>query len=593
MVKILINDWPFSMGATALLRMDKENQIKCDGNVLDVPIEWFESLPERFFDYLVRTYSMGIRRKEQLERAFQKLKISTKNGEVTNKDSFKFHGDIINKTLKEGLDRVAKYFPDFKDEVTALLLDGKTALKQIDLATLERVIRRTIEILNEPEIDQKLTINVVKGTILSSSGGQVSFLNVAKNSLSFKEQIATFRKDFIDPLILELKLQECIEKHDTDTAWKLIQESDIGVAEQWKKKNKKANSVDFSYFENLPQCSGIDGQWGTLAYQEMMFMPLASTSYNDFYNGQMTNAPLISTLARLLLFISPLGCTSYRKTIGREEQFVFSFLHVEGDCEETRKRNDSFMKALRRDNLFSSALVSSHERLVKSEKERNLATLLIEWVTYSISKKTLLEYRVVNEKFIKTLLSGSIHFDINKIFPHTFREQLIHEALRNNDTKTLIFEEMRRLITENSKNYYSIKMALNLRELILKEGQTVEQKTLTDRMYGRGQALQKELLKKHNMQESEEYVSPNEKKIATIAYRLLNAAKGGNREVFFETVLRLHLLANLPINKEFTSLLDRKVVSDHEFATMSLAFIAGLMSQYESKEMKEVEEVVE
>lgn len=581
------------MGATALLRMDKENQIKCDGNVLDVPIEWFESLPERFFDYLVRTYSMGIRRKEQLERAFQKLKISTKNGEVTNKDSFKFHGDIINKTLKEGLDRVAKYFPDFKDEVTALLLDGKTALKQIDLATLERVIRRTIEILNEPEIDQKLTINVVKGTILSSSGGQVSFLNVAKNSLSFKEQIATFRKDFIDPLILELKLQECIEKHDTDTAWKLIQESDIGVAEQWKKKNKKANSVDFSYFENLPQCSGIDGQWGTLAYQEMMFMPLASTSYNDFYNGQMTNAPLISTLARLLLFISPLGCTSYRKTIGREEQFVFSFLHVEGDCEETRKRNDSFMKALRRDNLFSSALVSSHERLVKSEKERNLATLLIEWVTYSISKKTLLEYRVVNEKFIKTLLSGSIHFDINKIFPHTFREQLIHEALRNNDTKTLIFEEMRRLITENSKNYYSIKMALNLRELILKEGQTVEQKTLTDRMYGRGQALQKELLKKHNMQESEEYVSPNEKKIATIAYRLLNAAKGGNREVFFETVLRLHLLANLPINKEFTSLLDRKVVSDHEFATMSLAFIAGLMSQYESKEMKEVEEVVE
>lgn len=581
------------MGATALLRMDKENQIKCDGNVLDVPIEWFESLPERFFDYLVRTYSMGIRRKEQLERAFQKLKISTKNGEVTNKDSFKFHGDIINKTLKEGLDRVAKYFPDFKDEVTALLLDGKTALKQIDLATLERVIRRTIEILNEPEIDQKLTINVVKGTILSSSGGQVSFLNVAKNSLSFKEQIATFRKDFIDPLILELKLQECIENHDTDTAWKLIQESDIGVAEQWKKKNKKANSVDFSYFENLPQCSGIDGQWGTLAYQEMMFMPLASTSYNDFYNGQMTNAPLISTLARLLLFISPLGCTSYRKTIGREEQFVFSFLHVEGDCEETRKRNDSFMKALRRDNLFSSALVSSHERLVKSEKERNLATLLIEWVTYSISKKTLLEYRVVNEKFIKTLLSGSIHFDINKIFPHTFREQLIHEALRNNDTKTLIFEEMRRLITENSKNYYSIKMALNLRELILKEGQTVEQKTLTDRMYGRGQALQKELLKKHNMQESEEYVSPNEKKIATIAYRLLNAAKGGNREVFFETVLRLHLLANLPINKEFTSLLDRKVVSDHEFATMSLAFIAGLMSQYESKEMKEVEEVVE
>lgn len=575
------------MGATALLKMDEDRQIRCEGNVLDVPIEWFESFPERFFNYLVRTYSMGKRRQEQLERSFENLKLSIQNCKVTNDDSFKFHRDIINNTLKEGLERVAKYFPKYKDEATKLIQEGKTALKQIDLSALEKVINQTVEILNEREINQKLTINVVKGTVLSSSGGQVSFLNVAKNALSFKEQIAVFRKDFIDPLILELKLQQCMEKNDADTAWKLLQESNVGIAEKWKKKNKKAKSVDFSYFENLPPCSGIDGQWGTLPYQEMMFMPLASTSFNDFYKGQMTNAPLISTLARLLLFISPLGCTSYRKTIGREEHFVFSFLHVEGDCEETWKRNDAFAKALRRDNLFSKALVSSHEKLVKSEKERKQATVLIEWVTYNLSKKTLLEYRVVNEKFIKTLLSGSTHFDVNKIFPYTFREQLIHEALRNNDTKTLIFEEMRRLITNNSKNYYSIKMALNLRELILKEGQTLEQKTLTDRMYGRGQALQKKLFKTQNIQEGERYTSPVEKKIATIAYRLLNASKSGNRDVFFETVLRLYLLANLPISKEFTRLLDRKVVSDHEFATMSLAFIAGLMSQFESKEMEE------
>lgn len=591
MVKILINDWLFSMGATALLRMDEEHLIKCEGNILDVPIEWFETLPERFFDYLVRTYSMGARRKEQLERSFKKLPHHVENGKVTNKDDFKIYGDIISKTLKEGLERVAKYFPNYQDEATELILEGKRALKQVDLLALERVIQRAIEILNEPEIDQKLTINVVKGTILSSSGGQVSFLNVAKNGLSYKEQIEVFRKDFIDPLILDLKLQQCMENNDTETAWKLIQENDIGIAEQWKKKNKKANSVDFTYFEQLPPCSGIEGQWGTMAYQEMMFMPLASTSFNDFYDGQMSNAPLISSLARLLLFISPLGCTSYRKTIGREEHFVFSFLHVEGDCGETRKRNDAFMNALQRDNLFSKALISTHEKLVKREKERELATVLIEWVTYNLSKKTLLEYRVVNEKFIKTLLSGSTHFDINKIFPHSFREQQIHEALRNNDTKSLIFEEMRRLITDNSKNFYSIKMALNLRELILKEGQTVEQKTLTDRMYGRGYALQQALLGKREEKKGEGYTSPNEKKIATIAYRLLNAAKGGNREVFFETVLRLHLLANLPINKEFTSILDRKVVSDHEFATMSLAFIAGLMSQYESKETKELEEV--
>jgi CRISPR-associated protein Cst1 len=44
MVKILINDWPFSMGATALLRIDDENLFTCKGNLLDVPIEWIETL---------------------------------------------------------------------------------------------------------------------------------------------------------------------------------------------------------------------------------------------------------------------------------------------------------------------------------------------------------------------------------------------------------------------------------------------------------------------------------------------------------------------------------------------------------------------
>lgn len=575
------------MGATALLRMDSENQISCRGNLLEIPLEWFETLPERFFDYLVHTYSMGTRREQQLKRSLQQVHTSVENGEIKKRDLFKFHSDMIQKTVKDGLERVAKYFPDYQDETTELLLTSKTALKELDVVKLEATLLRTIAILREPEIDQKLTLNVVKATVLDSSGGQVSFLNVTKNKLSFKEQMALFRKDFINPIVFELKLQALMKQQEVDAAWKLIQESETELAVQWKKKNKKATTVDFPYFEALPSCSGIDGQWGTMAYEEMMFMPLGSNSANDFYNGQRQNAPLISKLARLLLFIAPLGCASYRKKIGREEQFVYGFLHVEGDCLETKRRNELFAESLRRDNLFSNALIGSHDKLTNIEKERTTVTLLIEWATYSIAKKTLLEYRVVNEKFIKTLLANPVQFDLNKVFPFSFREQIVQQSLRNSDTKTLIFEEARRLITENSNKFYSIKMALNLRELILKEGQIVEQKTLTDRMYGRGQRINRVLFSTKKQQEGTDYKAPNEKKLASLSYRLLNAAKGGNRQVFFETVLRLHVLANEPISKEFTSLLDRKVVTDHEFATMSLAFIAGLMSQFESKEESE------
>lgn len=557
--------------------------------MLEVPIEWFEALPERFFEYMIQTYSMGVKREQQLNRSFKQLMNGVIDGQIAKKESYKFHADSIQKTTKDALDRVAKYFPNYQDETTELLLTIKESLKSLELQELEKSLTRTIAILQEKEIDQKLTLNVVKATILASSGGQVSFLNVAKNTLTYKEQIATFRKDFIEPLIFELKLQKAIKQADQEAAWALIQNTEHEIAKQWKKKNKKATTIDFAYFEQLPSCSAVAGQWGMLPYEEKMFMPLASTSLNDFRDGQMTNAPLISTLARLLLFLSPLGCSSYRKKIGREEQFVFSFLHVEGDCLETKNRNDLFLESLQRDSIFSKALVSSHEKFVKVEKERNSVTILIEWVTFSQAKKTLLEYRIVHERFMNVLSENSGHFDLNKVFPFSFREQLVHQLLRNTDSKVLIFEELRQLITENSDNYFSIKMALNLREEILREGPLVDNTTLTDRMYGRGQSIHFALFQSKKGQETSDYKAPNDKKLATISYRLLNAAKGGNREVFFETVLRLHVLTNKAISKEFTSLLDRNEVNDHQFATMSLAFIAGLMSSYERKVEKEEE----
>lgn len=572
------------MGATALLRMDTEKQITYKANLLDIPIEWVESLPERLFDYLINTYSMGNKREEQLKRALKKLSFSMEETDAKKKEIYKFNSDIIKSTAKEGLDCVAKYFPDYQDEVTELLLNMNMAIKEMALDKLNLYIARTIELLKQREIDQKLTLNVVKEQ-LKKSGGQVSFLNVTKNALSYKEQIALFRKDFIEPVVFELKMQQCIENQDAEKAWKLIQESECDVASEWKTKNKKATNVDFSYFNALPSCSGIDGQWGTLAYEEKMFMPLASNSLNDFYNGQRKHAPVISSLARVLLFISPLGCVSYKKTIGREEQFVYGFLHVEGSCMETKRRNDAFSQALSKDRLFGNALISSHEKIEKVENERKSVTVLIEWITYDQIKKTLLEYRVVNDAFITALVEHPKQFNLNKVFPVSFREQLVHQSLRNADTKALIFEELRNKITENSVYYISIKMALNLRELISNGGNIVDQKTLTDRMYGRGQSINKYFTQKKS--EGDDYRAPNEKKLATISYRLLNAAKGGNRQVFFDTVLRLHLSASKPISKEFTSLLDHKAVTDHEFATMSLAFIAGLMSQYEVKEKTE------
>lgn len=593
MVQILVTDWAFSMGANALLRMDIKKEIDRKGNILDVPITFLQTLPERMFEYMITTYSVAQRRKQQGESYFKKLNSNIGGETDKEKNNYKLYSDLINKNFKDSLDKVAKYFPQFAEETANITSSIKEAIKARDMEQLQISIAQALDILSKREVDEKLTLNIVKATILSSSGGQVSFLNVTKNALSFAEQRDVFRKDFIDPLLWELQLQQLIEEKNHEQAFRYIQDSDHPIAKEWKKAYKKAVTMeDFSFFESLPKCSAIDRQWGTMPYEEMMFMPLASTSLNDFRDGNIKNAPVISSLARLLLLLAPLGCNSYRKKIGRDEQFVFSFLYVEGDCEETFDKNRYFYEALSRNSIFSEALIYSHERLRKLENERQYVTLLIEWVTFSQMKKTLLEYRTVNESFID-ILQGKRHerLKIEKIYNHDFREQFVQQALRNEDTKVLIMEELYRMLRENQLqafNGLSIKMALTFREVLAKGGQVMtNDKTLTDRMYGRGQSIRKQMgSSAHSAGDNDDanHRATPEKKIATIAYRLLNAAKGGNRKEFFETVLRLHVVLGKPISKEFTSLLDRQMVKDHQFSTMALAFIAGLASEYKKTE---------
>lgn len=128
---------------------------------------------------------------------------------------------------------------------------------------------------------------------------------------------------------------------------------------------------------------------------------------------------------------------------------------------------------------------------------------------------------------------------------------------------------------------------LRIRELMM-GGSTVEQqKSLTDRMYGTGNELRSALISKDVSNSGQnEYKASNSKKLDASIYRILNAAKSGNRTLFFELVIRLNILAGRKISEEFAQCLDREVVNEAKFATMSLAFVAGLMAVQTKEEEK-------
>ena len=594
-MKILINDWLFTMGTVALLRLDKKKVIEVQGNMMNIPTSFWKTFSRDFFDYLIEHYSLADKQQEKITRYMKSLFANIQEKPTAKqKEAYKRYNSWIQNSFKETQKKVEKYFDEEAKQAKELLEELAQALKEEKEADIQKAAEGLFAVYGSEDVNKKLTLNYVKAMILGKSGGQVSFLNVVKNALTFEEQIAVFEQDFIVPLVFEWQLKEAIENQQQEKVQQIVQSSEERIVKEYRKAHKKSKEIDWAWFEQYPECSAIDGEWAAVPFEEKLFMPLGSTALNDRWDLNEKHMQYVGYMARLLLFLAPVGCSSYKRKFGREETFVFSFLHIEGDCLETFHKNNDFLETLTNKKLFSDALIGNYQHLEHKENQRPKMTVLIDWITFgSETKKTLLEYRMINENFVKKILNNK-NVDVSKIHPYEFREELVQQGLRGQDSKALIIEEMHQQLTASFelRSMYSVKQALKMREYLMKgdEEMTNEQKTLTDSMYITGAAIKKKLLGNDKRAEAENYSAPQEKKIVGIIYRLLNAAKGGNRQQFFDTAIRLHVLTGRFISKEFTSMLDKKEVSDKEFATMALAFIAGLTPNVEkNKESKEDE----
>ncbi|WP_332646994.1 hypothetical protein [Lysinibacillus sp. 54212] len=579
MTRVIVNDWMMSMGTIALMKIghQQKNPLHSSANVLEVPVEWIEALPERLFSYFMDNYSIAKKEIDALEKLVQGAMKAKED-----KEKYKNYSKWINDRVKSYADRVKKYFTNYVEDLTVITIHIKSALEEKDEVLLKQEIKHYCDILSIEEVNQKLTLNWVKPTLLSPSGGQVSFLNVAKNGETYKQQIATFKRDFIDTAVWELTLQQFVEEqNETSINEHMKSENAPKYAKAWVKAQKSSKLSWVDYLSTVPSCSLIEGQWGTIPFEEMYFVPLGLAMMpNTAWNGDTSAVQHISSLARLMLFLSPLGCSRYRRPINGQEQMVFGFLHDETNCEYTFTLNNQLLKALQRDALFTDALKDTFSKMKELENRRKNATMLIEWETYYTAKKTILEYKPLNQQFVSFLLnSESNKLNVTTIKPFSFRESVVRAALDNQDSKYLIFKEFNRILNENASSTYSIYSALRMRESILMEG---GQAVITEQMYKLGYSLNQKLIGSRKENEDGSYQSPNEKKLATIVYRLLNAAKGGNRQLFFDTAVRLHVLANMNVSKNFTKLLDSET-TDKEFATIALAFIAGLTPSKDSK----------
>jgi len=77
-------------------------------------------------------------------------------------------------------------------------------------------------------------------------------------------------------------------------------------------------------------------------------------------------------------------------------------------------------------------------------------------------------------------------------------------------------------------------------------------------------------------EDSEVYKASGKKKVDSIAYRMLNALKAGNRTAFLDTVFRLHVSEGEEISPVFMDIFKSEGL---DFETIGGAFITGLLGK--------------
>lgn len=571
------------MGLVGLRRL-LDDEVKLTEFGVRFDTEVLKKLPNRFFEYMIQEHSIAERDYKSLTRRLDYAQ---------NKAYFANTMKSICKTLKDQTDKVEKYYPNHPKikNLKEIVGTAKDIKSNDRLDELKQLIEAYYQIMKVQKINDKLTINYFKAAILQSFFGQVSFLNVSKNKLTKEEQVNLFYTDYIKPVLLESQLLEMLNNNaDTQKVLQFLDdEQKHKPFNKLLRSAKKAETLDDirELVASLPQCSLIDGQFATVNYEEMIFSALgvSGKAQNFSWDFQSKQSVPLSALARVILFLAPLGAAFYNRKDGFEAQGEYrqyaGFVIANDPFYEIYQINNAYKQKKDKDLPFDEVVTGI--LLETKHKSRRLADdfMIIELFSDYRQKKTLLDYYHMPDYMIEYFTYSLKR--LKAIHIKEYREEFTRQALRGIEPKEIIFKYLRAVIKHKASGVGGFIAAQELQRIrCLKRGvdMKAEDKTVYH-VFMQGQKLRKAVIKNREsraVEDDETYVASGTKKIYAIAYRLLNAAKASNRKGFLDTVYRMHMAAGEEISSVFLNVLHEKNLA---FDTVASSFIAGLLSKSE------------
>ncbi|MFT9848919.1 hypothetical protein [Aneurinibacillus sp. REN35] len=589
-VEARAEEWFFTGGLLGLKRLYEE-EIETTPAGLLIGKDLLDTLAERYFAYFFDTYNIAERDTGRMERLLQRAR--------KKPESSKERFSEIRNIAAEQMKKVEKYFPDAKEseELKHLVEEMKELKNQEHIESAEILINKFHNIMTSDFVNKKLTINFAKAVIISPYYGQTSFLQRSCSVLDYQEHVEKMHREFVLPAQLEIAFQEKMKRAENvdDIKNFLDEHKEYKPFKDWLKAIKKLHSIKEAkewFAPHVLPCSFIDDLPATMSYEEKIFLPLGistNNASNFHWDFNKQNPMPMSALARLILFLVPVGVAFYQRRLGSRTAIEYKqyagLVLLDQKFSEIYNINHRYRNARQTGSSFSEAVVG----LLADTKERadkKINSFLFIEVHSDGTKKTLLDYYHMPDYCAHYIKQYGNRLKLLLLIEE--RDVFIRSILSGIDPKQAVFRYLREAIQQDfhaEGAYHAVRERHRI--LLLKKGvNNMEDIKKYDKrvssVYFQGKNLRKSMVaSRGSAKESDVYKASGKKKVDALAYRLLNAVKAGNQTAFLDTVFRLHIAQGEELSPVFMDVLKSEGL---DFETVGGAFIAGLLGKDFTKE---------
>jgi CRISPR-associated protein Cst1 len=588
-VELRMGEWMITMGLVGLYRVFEyglkheiiapqyKNSIVVQPWGLELDINVLPQLPKAYFLYLLDEYSVA-------KRECEKLQLYIKQAQ--KEEQFKYALSTIKETMNNTGKKALKYFSH--EQLENVLETLKLIKKYENLNDLVACVNTFQAIIHEPKINEKLTLNYFKAAILKSFFGQVSFLNVSKNSLDLEGHIEEFQKDYVTPAFYDLRFEQVLASAQSSEEIMTFLDDHKNyqpfraLKKAWKAKTLEDIQSDAKNIMN--KCLLLSDHVAFYNFEEMVFSPIGVAKNNAFnfnWNLEDRQPKPICSLAKLVLFFAPAGAAIYLKKEGFDEQSEYrtyaGFVQTDATFSEILQKNNHFKQLKQQKEPFDQIVSKLVQSVTKEAQYVTDHLFFLEFSSDYDSKKTHLHYYHFPLYLAHYFRQYGNKLDY--IQPYEYREHFVQYVLRGADPAIVIYKYLRYCI-EKGYSHIGPYIAVRERNRIMQLKKGVKDMSSTDKrvsaLFRSGQEIRAAFMQAAN---------GSDKKVMSIAYRLLNAAKAGNKESFMDALLRIHMSVDRPIAPIFLNALHER---DLDFSTVANAFISGLLSTNFKEEQEDV-----